>query len=162
MSEKIINLVKDLTLKIGVNDAVVSVEDKDGSFRISIETRDEFSLVGRENEKYEAFSHLLKRMLAKMFGEESRFFIDVNGALARAENQLVSKAKMIAERAKNFKVDVEMEGLSSYERRIVHAALDGIPGIKTESRGEGKGRKLVVRFVPQGESADFDILDTKI
>ncbi len=162
MSEKIINLVKDLTLKIGVNDAVVSVEEKDGSYRISVETRDEFSLVGRENEKYEAFSHLLKRMLAKIFGEESRFFIDVNGALARAENQLVAKAKMVAERAKNFKVDVEMEGLSSYERRIVHAALDGISGIKTESVGEGKERKLVVRFVPQGTVSDFDILDTKI
>lgn len=155
MTPKIINLVKDLTLKIGVNDAVVSVEEKEGSYRISVETRDEHSLVGRENEKYEAFSHLLKRMLAKVFGEELRFFIDVNGVLARVENQLVAKAKMVAERAKNFKVDVEMEGLSSYERRIVHAALDGISGIKTESRGEGKERKLVVRFVEK-KSDDFE------
>lgn len=155
MTSQIINLVKDLTLKIGVNDAVVSVEDKNGSYKIIIDTRDEFSLVGRENEKYEAFSHLVKRMLAKIFGEETRFFVDVNGVLAKAENQLISKAKMIAERAKNFKVDVEMDGLSSYERRVVHAALDGIPDIKTESKGEGKNRKLIVRFVPQGETTDF-------
>jgi spoIIIJ-associated protein len=37
-----------------------------------------------------------------------------------------------------------MEPLNAYERRLVHVALQGEPGITTYSVGEGAGRRVTV------------------
>jgi spoIIIJ-associated protein len=152
MNEKITHIAKELVEKIGVINADISVESEGGSYFISIKTEDERSLVGREKDHFEAFSHLLKRLLSKVLGEEAKVKIDVNDTLKRMEEVLIMKAKMTAERARTFKRDVEMDPMTSYERRLVHSALENMPNIKTESYGEGRGRRLIVRFVENKEN----------
>ena len=53
----------------------------------------------------------------------------------------------MAERARELKYDVEMEPMSSYERLIIHSVLQGSANIKTESQGDGRSRRVVVRYV---------------
>lgn len=148
---KIESLIKSLIEKLGVSDAKIEVTDAAGVWKVSIDTSDEVSLVGRDNERYEALSHLLKRMIAKEFGEDTKVVIDINGIRAKNDEALKAKAMIIAERARSFKRDVEMDPMTSYERMIVHSALEGQPDIKTESIGEGRDRRLVVRYIESPE-----------
>ncbi len=60
---------------------------------------------------------------------------------------------MLAKRARSFKIDVEMDPMTSYERMLVHSHLEGRPNIKTESIGEGKERRLVIKFVEDGDES---------
>lgn len=156
MNERITHITKELVEKIGVTDAEISVDFDDNSYTISVKTNDERSLVGREKDRFEAFSHLLKRLISKFLGEDAKLKIDVNNILKKTEETLIMKAKMTAERARTFKRDVEMEPMSSYERRLVHSALEGIPNVKTESHGEGRARRLIVRFVDDKENNTFN------
>lgn len=141
---------KELIENLLCSDTEVSVEfDSSGVYRISVQTKDENSLIGKDNERFEAFSHLLKRILAKTLGEEMKIIVDVNNIRGKNDEAIKTKASIVAERARAFKKDIELEPMTSYERRIVHSHLEGSPNIKTESVGEGKQRRLVIRFVEE-------------
>jgi spoIIIJ-associated protein len=55
-------------------------------------------------------------------------------------------ARMLAQRARLFKHDVEMSPMTSYERLVVHELFAEDPEIKTESAGEGKFRHIVLKY----------------
>jgi spoIIIJ-associated protein len=79
--------------------------------------------------------------------ERTKFFIDVNDYQAKLEEELKNKAKVMSERARSFKIDIELEPMSSYERMIIHSCLQDIPDIKTESKGFGHDRRIVIKYV---------------
>ena len=54
---------------------------------------------------------------------------------------------MMAERAKYFKSNIEVEPMPANERRIIHMFLEKIPDIKTESEGYGPNRRVVIKYV---------------
>jgi predicted RNA-binding protein Jag len=57
------------------------------------------------------------------------------------------KAVAAAEEARNLKTDVTMEPMSSYDRMVVHSTLAGQADISTESVGEGRDRKVMVKYL---------------
>jgi spoIIIJ-associated protein len=73
--------------------------------------------------------------------------LDVNGYKEAQAERLKGVAKMLAERAKMFKHDVEMEPMSAYERLVIHSVFENDPTIRTESHGEGKFRRVVIKYV---------------
>ena len=54
---------------------------------------------------------------------------------------------MMAERARYFKNDIEIDPMPSYERRIIHMFLEGANDIKTESEGYGPTRRVVIKYI---------------
>ena len=53
---------------------------------------------------------------------------------------------MMAERARAFQYDVELTPMSAYERLIIHMTLADAPNVKTESLGEGRNRRVVIKY----------------
>lgn len=148
-ANKIKNLIQSLIEKLGVNEVTLDVINNNGILEISIQSPDEKALIGHDNEKFEAFSHIIKRITAKEFGEDIKIVVDINNMRTKKEEILKSKASIIADRARAFKIDVEMDPMSSYDRRIIHSHLESSPNIKTESIGEGYNRRLVVKYIEE-------------
>jgi len=74
------------------------------------------------------------------------FLVDVDDYRTRQIKDLETKAKMMAERARSLQYDVELTPMSAYERLIVHTALADEPNVKTESQGEGRSRRVVIKY----------------
>ena len=146
-ADKIKEIAVSLIEKLGVSGATVDVSHENDTWKISIESSDEHALIGPDNDRFDALTHLVKRIIAKDLGDEAKVTLDVNGIRAKNEQSLKTKASIIADRARAFKIDVEMDPMSSYERMIVHSHLEGAPNIKTESVGEGKNRRLVIKYI---------------
>lgn len=94
--------------------------------------------------------YLLKRIFNKnsLPGEEIfKCTIDINDLQSKADDKIKMKALNAAEEAKNLKTDVLMSPMSSYERMVVHSTLAGVPDISTESVGEGRERKVKVKYL---------------
>ena len=53
----------------------------------------------------------------------------------------------MSERARYFKSNVEVDPMSSFERRIVHEFLATASDLKTESIGFGPSRRVVIKYV---------------
>jgi spoIIIJ-associated protein len=74
------------------------------------------------------------------------FVIDVNNHRTKQIKDLQTKAVMMAERARSFQYDVELTPMSAYERLIIHTTLQNSPNVKTESQGEGRNRRVVIKY----------------
>ena len=148
MEERIKSIVKEFFVRLTVSlDDVTVLEDR-GGFLVNISTKEEYVLLGRDSERFDSFSGILKKIIGKEVGEEVKISLDINGQKARRDAAISSKAHIIAERARSFKMDVEMEPMSSYERMVVHTVLEGAKDVETGSVGEGRERRVVVKYRP--------------
>jgi len=119
-----------------------------------IETPDSSFMIGRDGETLRSLNHIVQKMIEKESSpkEESdergpSLFIDINGYQKKRFDNLKTIAHMMAERARYFKSNIEVDPMPAYERRIIHMFLEGIKDIKTESEGYGPTRRVVVKYV---------------
>ena len=90
---------------------------------------------------------LARRLVEQKHGEDAaNFLVDVNGYYEQQMERVRSGARMLAQRARLFKHDVEMVPMSPYERLVVHELFAEDPEIVTESEGEGKFRHIVLKY----------------
>ncbi|HEY4520008.1 MAG TPA: R3H domain-containing nucleic acid-binding protein [Candidatus Paceibacterota bacterium] len=145
--------VREFLSALGASHKDVVEKDIAGQKIYNIET-DGSVLVGMYGDTVHAIDYLVKRIIEKRAGvaeaggERSLFLVDVNGYRSRKILDLQTKALVLAERARSFQYDVELTPMSAYERLIIHSALAGAPNIKTESQGEGRARRVVIRYTP--------------
>ena len=114
---------------------------------IAVTTKDPNALIGPRGEHLRAFNTLLRRLAENKFGEDTPgFLLDVNGYHEEQMERVRAQARMLAQRARLFKHDVELEPMSSYERLVIHELFAEDPDIKTTSEGEGKFRHVVLKY----------------
>ncbi len=116
-----------------------------------IKTTESGKLIGTRGETVRALNYLIKKIIndgphRSAEDEPARFMVDINDYHSRQLEDLQNKARILAGRAKSLKYDVEMTPMSSYERMIIHATLADEEDITTESRGEGRDRKVVIKY----------------
>lgn len=132
------------------------IEEKEDSLTqkklFTIKSSESNLLIGENGENFHAFSHIIRKIVGKDLEEEVDFLLDVNDYKASIIEKLKIKAGILANRARDMKINVEMEPMSSYERLIVHNALSGQSNIKTESTGVGRERKLIIKYVDNLDS----------
>lgn len=148
--ESIKDLLEEVLRRLGVKYEEIVVFTETSIPKFVIKSSESGMLIGTKGENLGALNHLLKRLVSKGSAENSeavKFFVDVNDYQERLLEDLKTKIKIMSERAKSFKIDVELEPMSSYERMHVHSILEGTPNIKTESVGAGRERHVVIRYI---------------
>ena len=114
---------------------------------VAVTSPDPARLIGPSGEHLRALNMLARRLIETKHGEEAAsFLIDINGYHETAMEKVRQSARMLAQRARLFKHDVDLEPMSSYERLVVHELFSEDPEIKTESAGEGKFRHIVLKY----------------
>ena len=121
---------------------------EDGMLWCMIETPDSRFMIGRDGETLRSLNHLVRKIAEKTSGQEelSNIFVDINGYQKKRFDSLKNIAHMMAERAKYFKSNIEVDPMPASERRIIHMFLEGIPDIKTESEGYGQNRRVIIKY----------------
>lgn len=143
--------IEDILSLLDVSYELTIVNDESiGTTCFQIKTEDPHILIGHEGAHLAALSHIIKRIADKTSSntkEQASFMVDVNNYQGRKTDELKNKATMLAERARYFKSDVEMSPMSPYERMIIHSSLSNTKDIKTESVGEGRTRRVVIKYI---------------
>lgn len=149
-NEKIKEIIEKLLKSMGMRFEEVSHSDVPESkhVRFTVTSEDSGLLIGSKGENLGAFNYIVRRIVSQgaSEGAEVKFFVDVNGYHEKALEGIKAKAKIMSERARSFKADIELEPMTSYERMLIHSYLDGVPDIKTESKGDGASRRIVIKY----------------
>ncbi len=142
-------IIEDILNNMGIRYDIVEETDDTLTQKklFRIKSPESGLLIGDRGETFQALSHLIRRIASKDLEEMADFSIDVNDYRTSMIEKLKMTAGILANRARDMRTNVEMEPMSSYERLIIHGALSGQPNIKTESIGEGKDRRLVIKYV---------------
>ena len=156
-TELVQKTITELLQKLHISFSGIAVSEFQGSTVFTIQTEQSNALIGVNGDTLSAFTHIVKKMVEKSLPRESRIAIDVNGYQRRKIKSLEDQARVVAERARTFKYDIELQPMSAYERMIVHSTLKTMPDIQTLSQGEGTLRHIIVRYVdPTAPKAPTD------
>lgn len=122
----------------------VQVEEKEafGHTVLNLKTDDATSLLKHDAEGLRALNHIVKRVQEKDAG--APVVVDVNNHDTEKLERIVAQALELAERVKKEAHEIELQPMNSYERLLVHDALKEVSGVRTESRGEGRERHIVL------------------
>lgn len=102
------------------------------------------ALIGRRGETMESLSYLASLVVNRMEGPYVKLGIDVGGYRNKREDDLTALAVRIANRVIRTGCYYEMEPMNPYERHIIHTAVAEIEGVRSESKGEGPARHVVL------------------
>jgi spoIIIJ-associated protein len=125
-------------------DASVSVEESDSEIHADVEGEDVGLLIGRHGQTIEAVQLLCYQAAFRGRQDRKRVTVDAAGYRRRQGESLRRRADMAAEDAVRHGQAVEMDPMTSTERRLVHEHLRDRPEIETYSEGDEPNRYVVV------------------
>lgn len=138
--------VDELLKLMGTKAKAEVIPDKENeSVIVDIKTEEEAGLlIGNRGITLYSLQSILNLIIQKKTGKWQRVIVNIAGWREKEERKLEDLAKQTAERVSSSGEPQSLYNLTSAQRRIVHMALSGEKGIKTESVGEGGDRYLVV------------------
>jgi len=111
---------------------------------IKISGDDVGALIGRKGETMEALSYLTGLAANRSDDSIEKISVDVANYRQKREKDLENSAKKAAAKVLKTGRPFGFEPMNPYDRRIIHAAISQIEGVKSESKGEGSGRRVMV------------------
>lgn len=145
---EVIKDIKDYLIKILKNmgyNVNIEVKNKEEVPKYIIFSDNDALLIGKNGKNLKALSMVVSQYLNTELGRNYKFMIDVNEYKEKREKTLERLAKRIAREVAATKVEVKLDSMNSYERRIIHNTLTNNKKVYTESEGEEPNRYVVVK-----------------
>lgn len=147
--EEIIREEIDRFLRLtNTNGRVEPQESAHFGFRFNISVPDARFLIGERGANLSSLEHLVKKIIQKRFPEAPSFSLDVNDYRLKRAELLREEVKSVAKKVRMYRKEIMLKPMTSFERRIIHMALAEYPDIMTESVGEDRDRRVVIKPYP--------------
>ena len=105
------------------------------------------AVIGRRGETLDAIQHLTNYVVNRGNDKRSHINVDAENYRAKREESLVRLAQKMAAKTIKYKRSMALEPMNSYERHIIHTALQDYEGVTTSSTGNEPNRRVVVNYV---------------
>lgn len=112
---------------------------------LNIEGDDLGVLIGRRGQALSSLQYLVRLIVAERLKKWVSVNVDVDWYKKRHYESLKKLALRLAEQVTRRRRAITMEPMPPDERRIIHITLANNPDVKTESTGEGEGRRVVIQ-----------------
>ena len=144
--DSIVNYLQNIVVAMGYPDATVDfIEDGNRHFTLNIKTEENTSLIiGKRGITLNSLQFLVNNYAKKFSSHYFRIEVDCDNYRENRKKTLEDLALNLAKKSKKIGKPVELEPMTSVERKIIHNALTGIKNVETESRGEEPHRYLVI------------------
>ena len=134
------SLLKDMGFDIEIE---ITVNNDTPTYRL-YSTNDAL-LIGKDGKNLKALTTVVNAILTKEINTNYRFLIDVSDYKEKNDRRIERLAKKLAREVKMTKVEVKMDSMNSYQRRLVHNILNNNKYVYTESVGEEPNRCVVIK-----------------
>ena len=144
--DKIVSYLQNIVIAMGYPDATVEfIEDGNRHFTLNIKTEENTSLIiGKRGSTLNSLQFLVNNYAKKFSSHFFRIEVDCDDYRESRKKTLEELALNLAKKSKKTGRPVELEPMTSVERKIIHNALTGIKNVETESRGDEPYRYLVI------------------
>ena len=139
-----VEYLQEVITRMGVNDVTFSAVQKGEATIIRLDGEKLGALIGRRGETMESLSYLASLVANRLEGDYIKLGLDVAGYRDKRENDLTVLAQRIGTKVRKTGRSFAMEPMNPYERRIIHSAIGKMEGVRSESKGEGRDRRVVI------------------
>src|SRR5574344_45670 len=148
--EDIVTFIKDYIKELGnlmKMDINLEIREVENSFNLELVSDDNSILIGKDGRTITAIQILLRQTGEKQVHQIVKINVDVANYNDKKLKHMQYEIKKIALEVQKSKVDVALDPMNSYERRIIHNMLDEYENITTDSVGVGSDRHIVIKYV---------------
>ena len=104
------------------------------------------AVIGRRGETLDAIQHLTNYAVNRGGDKRVHISVDAENYRSKREESLVRLAEKMAAKAVKYRRSMALEPMNSYERHVIHTALQEYPGVSTSSTGVEPNRRVVVNY----------------
>ncbi len=134
------NLVTGLGL-----DLQLETKREQNCISIKMNSNNNSILIGKKGKTLESIQILLRQSIFNKTGIFVNIILNVENYKEKQEKNIQILSKKLAKEVLQTQIEIKMDSMNSYERRIVHETLKNYKGIKTESEGEEPNRSVVIK-----------------
>lgn len=138
-------LLKVFLKNFGI-DGTVETRVRDGQINYLIHSSNNSILIGKKGHILDALHKYIRQALYNEIDIYPSVVLDVEGYKEKQMHFIERDAKKIAKEVQETKIDVRLDPMNAYDRKIVHSCLADFKNIKTESTGEEPNRCVVIKY----------------
>lgn len=143
---KIKEFIDGLLERMG-SEARAEVDKSDeANFNVSLKGSGLGSLIGRRGETLDAIQHIANYAVNRGSEKHVRINVDAEDYRSKREESLAMLAKKVAAKTLKYRKNMTLEPMNSYERHVIHTALQDFDGVTTYSVGTEPNRRVVIAY----------------
>lgn len=130
--------------KMGLENVEIQLTESESCANIQLSGDGQGVLIGRRGETLDALQYLAGLVANRLEGDYYRIVVDSGNYREKREKTLENLAKKLSSQVLRTGRSVTLEPMNPYERRVIHATIQGIEGVSSSSVGEEPSRKVVI------------------
>lgn len=146
--DDVVKYIKNYIIEVAKNMGItVNIEAKkrENYIQINLFSENSSILIGKNGRTMESLQYLIKNSIFNKTGFKINVILDVEDYKEKINKHLEYNVKKIAREVRKTGVDAKLDPMNSYERRIVHNAVNEIKGVSTISEGVEPNRYVVIK-----------------
>ncbi|MBQ2677454.1 MAG: protein jag [Firmicutes bacterium] len=140
-----ITFIKEMTEKMGL-DLAVTAKKGEGMLYVSIDGKDAGTVIGKRGQTLDAVQYLTSLVVNKDEEKYVRVVVDAENYRTKRGRTLEQLAEKLARKVVKNKRSVRLEPMNPYERKVIHATLQGHPKVTTRSIGDEPRRRVIIEL----------------
>lgn len=143
--------VRGLLAEMGAQATITSEELAEGVVELLITGENLGTLIGPKGATLLALQELTRTVMQRQVSSsECRLVLDINGYRRRRQDALARFARQVASEVQASNTKRALEPMPPPDRKVVHDAVNDIPGVTTISEGEEPYRRVLLIPVSAG------------
>lgn len=138
--------------RMGVKADIAISPRENGGINVDLSGSGMGAIIGRRGETLDAIQHLTNYAVNRGIDTHLHISVDAENYRSKREESLTRLAEKMAEKAIKYQRSMALEPMNSYERHVIHTALQNYEGVTTSSTGVEPNRRVVVSCV-RGEDS---------
>lgn len=135
-----------LFIKMDVQAELNITNRDDGSINVEVAGPGMGTIIGRRGETLDAIQHLTNYVVNRGSEKHVHISVDAENYREKREESLVHLAEKMAAKVLKYKRSMALEPMNSYERHVIHTALQDFEGVSTGSTGTEPNRRVVISY----------------
>ena len=140
------NYIYDITKYMGIN-VNAEIKLRDNMILINLFSEDCSVLIGKNGKTLDSLQLLIKNTILVKTGIKINILLDIENYKEQSNIKLESHIKKIAKEVKMSGIEVKLDPMNSFKRRIVHNAVSSVNGVSSKSEGEEPNRYVIIRKI---------------
>lgn len=140
--------LKEITNLMGLN-VEFEIQKRENYIKVNMISDNNSILIGKNGRTMSSLQTLLRNSLQNKLGTKINVILDVNDYKEKQQKNIERLAVKLAKEVRKTKVEVKMDSMNSYERRLVHNALTNFKGVTTISEGEEPNRYVIIKPIEE-------------
>lgn len=148
--EDVINYIKEYINNVALSmklDIKLEVRESEDVFNVTMISNNNSILIGKDGRTLNSLQILIRQSIQNETGFNVKINLDASNYRAKKIKYFEYDIKNIVREVQKTKLDIKLDPMNSYQRRIVHSLVSNYDNIETESVGEEPNRCVVIKYI---------------